>query len=449
MKYFAFLLLLLCDYGANAQLQIGAGTNWKSDNSTYVVLNNTGMQYDAATATLANTFKFNGSTNATISGASLPIFSKIELAKTGASRLILQRNLNIAQTVNFQGGLLDLNGFALNLGSNALFLNESENSHMMGTDGYARIIVDLGTPTAVNPGNLGATITATQNLGTTSVFRGVKSQSGNAGGNSILRYFDIIPANNTALDATLRINYFDAELNGLAENNLIQFRSTDNVNWVAQGFSTRDASLNYVEKSTIQAFSRWTLSNAGNALPVHFIQFSTSCENSGIEITWKTTTEENSAKFLVQKSSDGINFSSVATIAAAGNSTAEQTYHYTDASPGGQTVFYRIAGVDNDGQTLYTAVNRVRCGSPVNELMIWPNPASETLNLNITQDAPSAAIIRLVNSLGSTVYQAQTTLPAGTSVWQIPVAQLSSGVYMVTVTRENDPVQETKKFVKK
>jgi hypothetical protein len=85
-------------------------------------------------------------------------------------------------------------------------------------------------------------------------------------GSSVLRYYDITPTNNNSVKATFRFNYFDAELNNIAENDLVLFRSTANGNWGSVGYTTRDAYQNFVEKINIPDFSRWTLSNPGNAL---------------------------------------------------------------------------------------------------------------------------------------------------------------------------------------
>ena len=44
------------------------------------------------------------------------------------------------------------------------------------------------------------------------------------------------------------------------------FKGSANGSWVEKGYTTRDAALNYVEKTNNPDFSRWTLSNIGNPL---------------------------------------------------------------------------------------------------------------------------------------------------------------------------------------
>jgi hypothetical protein len=66
----------------------------------------------------------------------------------------------------------------------------------------------------INPGNLGAFITSAANVGVVTIRRGHVSQSGAGLASSINRYYSITAENNTNLNATLRLKYFDAELNG-------------------------------------------------------------------------------------------------------------------------------------------------------------------------------------------------------------------------------------------
>jgi Secretion system C-terminal sorting domain len=119
----------------------------------------------------------------------------------------------------------------------------------------------LDAPLSVNPGNLGAIITSAQNFGSTVIRRGHQVQTiGNQ--LTVKRYFDIIPANNLSLNATLRFIYFDSEMNGFDENSVVIWKSQDNINWNEMGFDSRSTTTNYIEKTGIADFSRWTLSSA-------------------------------------------------------------------------------------------------------------------------------------------------------------------------------------------
>jgi hypothetical protein len=272
MKNFLLTVFLICTLVISkysiAQLQITSGSFLKTTGNANLVLQNIGLNNNGGFNQSEGTVMFRGNTNVTISGSQLIGFNNLILAKETNTSIVLQRGISVNNQVVFTGGLLDLNSFNIDLATNALLIGENESSRIMGANGgKVTIAVNLSAPNAANPGNLGAVISSPQNLGMVSIQRGHQSQTNSIGnGSSILRYYDITPTNNSSLKATLRFNYFDAELNNIAENDLVLFKSTVNGNWGSVGYTTRDAAQNFVEKINIPDFSRWTLSNPGNAL---------------------------------------------------------------------------------------------------------------------------------------------------------------------------------------
>src|SRR5688500_17329766 len=183
-------------------------------------------------------FHFSGNITTNISGTNQPQFDVLQLAKSGSGQLQLNRSITVVSSLNFISGLLNLNNNNISLQSTGFLIGESETSLVIGSSGgYVEITQNLNAPASSNPGNLGAIITSTQNFGTTLIRRGHQMQAGAGMISSIFRYYDIIPTNNSGLNATLRFNYFDAELNGLDENDLRLMKSVDNINWTNQGFT--------------------------------------------------------------------------------------------------------------------------------------------------------------------------------------------------------------------
>ncbi|MEO6356490.1 MAG: hypothetical protein ABIU77_19310, partial [Ferruginibacter sp.] len=143
---------LLAAFSSQSQLQIGPGTSWKSEAGTYVVLDNLDLQHDASSVPLDNVFKFTGNTNVAVSGASLPLFSNMQVALTGSSKIILQRTISVNQSIGFQSGFLDLNNNNIDLGTSGSVNGESELTGVTGTNGgYVQIINTLNAPASVNP----------------------------------------------------------------------------------------------------------------------------------------------------------------------------------------------------------------------------------------------------------------------------------------------------------
>jgi hypothetical protein len=264
------LVASVCSFQLWSQgtLQLTAGSNIKTTGNAFLVLNNMHIVNNGTLQQTSGngTVQLTGGLSVNLSGSSATTFNQLVMAKSG-STLNLLTNLSIVSGVTFGGGLINLNNSFLDLGTAGSFTSESEASRAFtsGT-GFVQATRTLNNPSAANPGNLGAAITSNTNLGTTIVRRGHKVQTGIFGSNnSIMRYFDIIPANNLALKATLRFYYFDAELNGIPEPTLYQWKSANLVNWDFMGALSRDmntVNANYVEWKTYSKFDRVTLATA-------------------------------------------------------------------------------------------------------------------------------------------------------------------------------------------
>jgi hypothetical protein len=80
------------------------------------------------------------------------------------------------------------------------------------------------------------------------------------GAQSIHRYFQITPATNSQLNATLRFFYLDKELAGIDEAALQLWKGADLGNyWLFNGRDSVNVKANYIVKTGIDHFTRYTL----------------------------------------------------------------------------------------------------------------------------------------------------------------------------------------------
>jgi hypothetical protein len=385
------------------------------------------------------------STNSITGGQNIALYD-LAIGKTAAA-LLLEAPISVSHQLSFTSGLLDLNGNDLDLGSTGVLTGEQETSRIVGAKGgTVQFTANLASPSAANPGNLGLMITSAQNLGATLIKRGHQSQTNPTGsGNSILRYYNITPANNTSLNATIRFNYFNAELNDLNEDDLVLWENTTGQQWTALGFDTRNNNSNYIEKDAVASLGLLTLSSSGNALPVLFVSFTATCKAPTVQLAWETAQEENSHYYLMEKSADGVAWTTIGNIAAAGNSTAATDYSFVDSSPDGNE-FYRIAEYDLDGKAMYSNTIRSDC-SIADALKIWPNPASDLVYISLPANSGSHVTINLFDARGALIKQ-QTANPAGsTTVTTLNVKGLAAGIYYITIIGTNGQPQ-TQKIMK-
>jgi hypothetical protein len=87
------------------------------------------------------------------------------------------------------------------------------------------------------------------------------------------------------------------------------------------------------------------------ALPVTLINLIGSVENDYNEITWSTESENSNDYFEVERSQDGVSWSSVIKLPGAGNSQELLDYVLKDYDFDIAVNYYRIKQVDFDGRT--------------------------------------------------------------------------------------------------
>lgn len=247
-------------YSGFTQLTIGTGAQWVVTSNAAVVLQDLNLINNGTITPGNGKFKFTGSANSRISGSTSSSFQTIEVAKTNNTSVELQSDINIASGISFTSGLLDLGNNKAFLAPLANVSGETENSRAISNGtGYIEITQTLNAPNNSNPGNLGAILNSTANLGSVIVRRGHQVSSGTGLSSSIRRYYDIIPANNSSLNATLRFSYFDAEKNGLDENSFSLYQSNNSgANWSKLSGSVRNTTSNYVERVGLSRLSRFT-----------------------------------------------------------------------------------------------------------------------------------------------------------------------------------------------
>ncbi|MGA9117045.1 MAG: carbohydrate-binding protein [Bacteroidota bacterium] len=160
-------------------------------------------------------------------------------------------------TLTLFTGDLDLNGNTVTLGPAGL-LNETAGNTVTGSSGVITATRTLTAPSAgTDIAGLGIRIGSAGNPGITVISRGHAVHPG-AGGGSVSRFFDLAPANNTGLDATLVFSYDESELNGIPEGALALFRSTDGgSSWEQRGGSP-DPGANRLTLTGVDELSRWT-----------------------------------------------------------------------------------------------------------------------------------------------------------------------------------------------
>lgn len=434
----ALMSLLLMSNTTHAQLNIGAGTQIKSDNDSYIVLFNLDMVHNGAV--LEPVLKFTGNNNVNINSDGVPVFNRIMLTKVIGSKVSLQTTIEIGQYINFSSGLLDLNNHDINLHATALLQNESDNSRIISTaGGMIAINTTLNAPVAANPGNLGAAITSTTNMGNVRIARGHTPRLMNANNQySVARFYTITPANNQQLNATLRLYYLDSELNGRTEALLGIWRSDNGgSNFQSLEYTGRSTGQNYVEKTGINTLATHTLFDAQTILPVTNWQFTAKrINNEIVKLDWSTTQESNNSGFHIErKREQDAAFSTIGfapSLAPNGNNSNPLYYTRNDNNSYTGKTYYRLKQEDLNGQFAVSAIRMVTGdNSKAITLKAWPIPAQGHFFVSV--EGIEKDVLLIYDASG----KLQQQLPVSGHT-QHQVSHLPAGTYVLRLASQRD-----------
>lgn len=186
----------------------------------------------------------------------------------------------------------------------------------------------------------------------------------------------------------------------------------------------------------VQQFSEMFLhKNDGSALPVTLTSFTGSCNEAGkVSLSWETSSEQHSDKFIVERSRDLTSWDYVSEQKAAGNSSHDIIYTSVDNDPIGGTSYYRLVQVDLNGkQNLHNPVS-VACGEQQNTMSVFPNPNRASFTVAIAlEESFDGALLQLTDLSGKVINSRAINLVEGNNNFLFEDLNLESGTYLVNL----------------
>lgn len=171
------------------------------------------------------------------------------------------------------------------------------------------------------------------------------------------------------------------------------------------------------------------------ALPIELIEFKTTVlQNNTVKVEWLTASETNNAFYSVERSTDGINFETIANIQGAGNSDVQNTYSYIDLKPIEGVSFYRLKQTDFNGTSEVSELRRIVILLQEEEIRfaIFPNPSrsNEQITLKSASRETSIAMIKVYDLTGAPLLEYSVDAPRQELRMTL---SLQTGIYLVQI----------------
>lgn len=164
-------------------------------------------------------------------------------------------------------------------------------------------------------------------------------------------------------------------------------------------------------------------------LPVELISFTARPVGTQVQLDWATSWERNAESFSVQRSTDLGEFTTLATLPAAGTVEGRRTYRFVDAFPLDGTGYYRLRQVDFDGQTTYSKPVAASLTDRTPALVVLENPVAATGIRAAVRNLPDARY-QLITPAGTELPLTAAQQPDAS--WLLTAAQpVPAGMYLL------------------
>jgi hypothetical protein len=162
-------------------------------------------------------------------------------------------------------------------------------------------------------------------------------------------------------------------------------------------------------------------------------------------LEWATASENNSSHFVILTSSDGMSWRKMSQVSAAGKSNEKLIYSYTIPKLN-EFNYVKLNQFDIDGKMEQFGPYFLDCDKLLDELIVYPNPAEEVVNIQIENKKFDAfGTLSLFSSTGQKLVSKDVPFVRGNNNYLIELEKELQGVYFIQFTV--DRVVQRRKIV--
>jgi hypothetical protein len=226
--------------------------------------------------------------------------------------------------------------------------------------------------------------------------------------------------------------------------------STGTYTWTGSGASGTNRSVS-VTPASIGTYNYTVADNTANSglldnitvnvsttLPVTITNFKAQKAGAGVAVNWAVSDINNHSYFSIERSTDGIRFTEINRNNEDINGQTNRSFVFNDVDlPTARILYYRIRQCDINGTCKYTDIKNVRFDEKGN-IVIYPVPADNTLNISYTGTAAGKLQITITDEYGRAVLKETKTATAGRNNLQLNITKLKPGNYIITINDDKE-----------
>lgn len=181
-------------------------------------------------------------------------------------------------------------------------------------------------------------------------------------------------------------------------------------------------------------------------LPINLVSFQGKRDNRVNLLEWITASETNNSHFIVEKSSNGHDFSTLEKVESKnGNSLVSQEYKLVDKSPFDDQTYYKLGQVDFNGTYHYLSTIMID-NQETKQITIAPNPVVDYLFIKYNNEKEEQHEITISDIFGKIIFEEKLNVHEGMNDTLLNFSNYSDGIYYISIISSDR--QETIKIIK-
>jgi hypothetical protein len=224
-----------------------------------------------------------------------------------------------------------------------------------------------------------------------------------------------------------------------------------------KGFATVSLRFRFVSDNDASAFAfelddgfyidnlRLIKSTVITPLAVTFVKFfGKLLPNNTVQLDWEAYTNQQHDYFEIQRSTDN----NPVFIPIGRNGLPP--YKAFDYNPEVGNNYYRLKQVNKDGTLSYSKTIKIVYTPSKLSVRIYPNPVKDNLTIKVSNSITTGDNLKctISNSSGHKQYEQNTVINSGSSVINIDMSNVPSGLYILKITNNKNEIITVEKFVK-
>ena len=437
-----------------ANLEVGGTSPKAFEAGSLKVSGNLLVTSTGSVNTAPTSLELNGTNTQMFDGLGAIPYGDVTFSGGGLKQL--HSNVAIAGAVTFNSGSVNVNVDTLTFNSSATIGSGSAASYIItgnnavgkamikGLGATSTVSLPVGSQTTYLP------ITLTPSQGSdyaVSVFSGLTKDGSLTGtaadaatlNESVNAVWDISRPNgagNTLVEVAWNGGNEGLGFSSLANNQfgLLQYNGTA---WIPGSTPICNNSANTASDS-FATFTQFAVSKLNGLLPICKIDLQAVKVGNAIKIDWKTTCEINVKEFIVEKSSNGVEFSPINTVVAINTSATEKNYQSIDNSINSNIIYYRVKVLNNNGKIEYSNIVAIKTTTK-NSFEVVANPVlNKELIIQLSNLQKGSYSLEIINALGQKLQQVNLELDNNNISKTIQLNQaISAGLYFVKLSGLN------------